>query len=373
MIFRIINMNNVIIILILFFTIKAEHWWPEVDGYTYYDTDNGYAGNPPYIMNDFYLCSERKYRVHYLGDDNDTWSEEFSACEPVGIDRFIDIISINDSSNYEIFNDKGWLGSRYDYYNNIRYAGNLNLPIKAITIEGGEKYRASDNIASNLCTNEKLLLKRIINNLFDYNCTRDYNYNNETSIIINENINVSVILLKPRNLNFKGSIKIKIEKRKIKKANYNWLLSKDYYNILNTEIELDINYIKEYFENNTLNNGLENGDNIFNFKWPENLIEIDICSKITSNHYGYRGGFRIKIYMSDENFSIFSTIKKIFKCLVRYSGKRIPSYIKELLSNLNSFQKIEEMIQFLGIYSVVFEETIFFTILSKLLILENEN
>ena len=122
-----------------------------------------------------------------------------------------------------------------------------------------------------------------------------------------------------------------------------------------------------------MKNGLDNGDIIFNFKWPENLIEIDIGAKITSSHYGYRGGFRMKIYLSDENFSLFSTIKKIFKCLARYSGKRIPSYIKELLSYLNSFQKVEEMIQFLGIYSVVFEETIFFTILSKLLILEKNN
>ena len=365
-------MNNIIIILILFLAIKGEHWWPEVDGYTIYDNDNGYAGSPPYKMDDFYLCSERKYKVHYLNDDNDTWSEEFSACEPVGIDRVIDMISINGELKYEVYTNKGWLGSRYDDYYGFKYAGNLSLPIMAITIEGGERYRSSDDFLRNLCTNEKILSKRIIYNLFDYNCTFDFNYVNETTIINNENISVSVILLKQRNLNFKGSIKIKIENTKIKKANYNWLLSKDYYSFVNTEIGFDINYIKEYFENKTLKNGLDNGDIIFNFKWPENLIEIDVCSKIAHNHYGYRGGFRIKIYLSDDNLAIFSTIKKIFKCLVRYSGKRIPNYINELLSNLDSFQKVEELIQFLGIYSVSLEETILFTILSKLLFFEKE-
>ena len=366
-------MNNIIIILILFLAIKGEHWWPEVDGYTYYDKDNGYAGSPPYIMNGFYLCSERIYRVHYLNDDNDTWSEEFSACEPVGIDREIDIISINGDLKYEVYTDKGWLGSIYNVYDGFRYAGNLNLSIMAITIEGGERYRSSDDFLPNLCTDDKILSKRIIYNLFDYNSTSDFDYDNETTIISNENIKVSAILLKPRNLNFKGSIKIKIEKTKIKKANYNWILSKDYYNILNTEIEFNINYIKEHFENQILNNGLDNGDIIFNFKWPEKLIEIDVGSKIAHNHYGYRGGFRIKIYLSDENLAIFSTIKKIFKCLVRFSGKRIPNDINKLLSNLDSFRKVEELIQFLGIYSVALEETILFIILSKLLFFEKEN
>ena len=361
-------MNKIIIILVFISTIKGERWWPEVDGYSHYETDNGYAGNPPYCMNDFYLCSERRYRVHYLNDDDDIWSEEFSACEPVGIDKLIDGISISGGLEYEVLNLIGWFGEM----SGNDYAGNLSLPIAAIAIKGGEKYRASDDKSAHLCTNEKILSKRIIYNLFGYNCSCNYNYINETTIIKNENINVSAILLKPNKLNFKGSIRIKIENKKIKKANYNWFLSKNYYNILNTEIKLNISYIKECFENKILEKSLENGDITFNFKWPQNLIEIDISSKIDPDHYAYRGGLRIKIYLSEENFSIFPTIKKIFKCIARYSGKKIPNYIKELLLNLNSFQKVEELVKFLGIYSVVLEETIFFTILSKILLFEKE-
>ena len=58
--------------------------------------------------NDFYLCSERKYRVHYSDDDKYIWSEEFSACQPVGVCRKIDGLAINGGKPYACRTRDSW-------------------------------------------------------------------------------------------------------------------------------------------------------------------------------------------------------------------------------------------------------------------------
>ena len=73
--------KNIINILFLLLTSKCQNWWDEVNGHLIDDSNYGFAGSFGHLFTDFYLCSDRKYRVHYL---NDKWSEEFTACQPAG-------------------------------------------------------------------------------------------------------------------------------------------------------------------------------------------------------------------------------------------------------------------------------------------------
>ena len=65
------NMDIKIIILLLYLlSIKTQTWYDEVKGHDRTDHNFGYAGSSNTRVHDFYLCSDRKYRVHYL---NDKW------------------------------------------------------------------------------------------------------------------------------------------------------------------------------------------------------------------------------------------------------------------------------------------------------------
>ena len=63
-------MREIISLLLLIFSIKCEDWYDEVNGHSKDDSDYGYAGSANNPFTDFYLCSERKYRAHFLDDDN---------------------------------------------------------------------------------------------------------------------------------------------------------------------------------------------------------------------------------------------------------------------------------------------------------------
>ena len=365
------NMNIVLILFALtILYIKCEGWRNEVNGHSKGDYDNGYAGKYDDEANDFYLCSERRYRVHYSGDNKDIWSEEFSACQPAGICKGIDALAISGGRPYMCRTGSLWPDNAifdYDIHNSTGgYAGKIGSPIVGILIYGNEYYRVSDTHEENLCSYERVVAKRIVNNLFGKNLI--YNYDNETKIEIqkNENINVSVILLKPYNINQKGNISIKIEKSRLAKNNYRGIITQNYIDIINEIIEFDYSYIKNFFEDQ-FKNGMYNGDIAINFNWINKIIIIEVGSKIDSDHYCYRGGFKINIYLNDEEKELLQKIKKICKIFIRYSGKRIPDFIKKLLSDFNSFEKVNEIINFLDGYSNIVEEVIFFTILEKIL------
>ena len=114
-------MYKFFILLFLLFSIKSEEWLSEVNGHDEKDITNGFAGNECQITA-FYLCSERKYRVHHLNGD---WSEEYSACQPAGEGDHIDGIAISggleyrgatnkyewkNTSEYNISDKKGYVG-----------------------------------------------------------------------------------------------------------------------------------------------------------------------------------------------------------------------------------------------------------------------
>ena len=356
---------------ILIFTIKCEGWWPEVKGHSMTDYDDGYAGSFPHKTNDFYLCSERYYRVHYSGDDNFTWSEEFSACQPAGICRKIDGLAISGGRPYTCRVSDDWpdiFTFDYNIYNSSGYAGKIGGDIYGILVYGNEYYRSSDTHNNYLCSYEGEVAQRVIYNLFTNNLT--FNYDNETKIEVknNENINVSVILLKPYKIKMKGNISIKILKSKVEKNKYRGIITENYINIINEIIDIDFNKVKTFFEE-SFTKGMYNGDIEIGFDWINKTILIEVGSKLDNEHFSYRGGFRINIYLNEDS-ELFNKIKNICKLILRYSGKRIPANIKDLLSKFDSFEKVEEVLNYLDEYSNIAEEIIFFSILSKVLDIE---
>ena len=376
------SINEILIIFVLFFTIKCESWWSEITAHNMYD-NNGYSGSPPRITNDFYLCSERFYRLHFYGDDNKTWTEEFTACQPAGIDRYINGIAISGGCSYQVYylgwsdlvegyditDEKGWLPFSPEENKTRGFAAQMGNPLCGYLVYGNEVYRSSDDHGTQyLCSNEKLVAERIIYNLFGMNYTFD-NYDSEKKIALSEDkkISVGVMLLKRDKINFKGKITIKIENENIIKVNYGSLISEYYIQIINDIFDFDINNIKEKFENLFMKKVVSHGDIIINFNWPKKLIEINVASKIKGNFYGYRGGVRINIYLNNDDLEFFSKIKKLCLVFIRVSGKRISEHIKDILSNFNDFEKVDKVIKFLDIYSVAVEEVIFFKILSNII------
>ena len=357
-------------IFVLIFTIKCEAWWNEVKGHSIGDYDNGYAGNYPMKTNDFYLCSERKYRVHYSGDDKDIWSEEFSACQPVGVCRNIDGLAINGGKPYACRTRDSWPDEfTFDYNisnSNGGFAGEIGGPIYGILVYGNEYYRSSDTHKDLLCSYEGEVAKRIINNLFGINLT--FNYDNETKIEIknDENIiNVTAILLKPYNIKMKGDISIKIVNSGIGQNKYRGIITKSYIGIINEIIEFDFYNVKAIFEDQ-FKKSMYNGDVEIKFDWIKKKIIIEVGSKIDSQHYCYRGGFRINIYLKEKDSELLK-IKNIYKLILRYSGKRITENIKDLLLNFDSFEKFSKLLNYLDIYSDIADEIILFVFLEKYL------
>ena len=366
-------MNKILFLFALIFIIKCESWWAEVKGHSIGDYDEGYAGSQPYKTNDFYLCSERKYRVHYLGDDNNNWSEEFSACQPAGKCRDIDGLAINGGKPYTCRTCSkcdDWPDEFIFDYNISKssggYAGEIGGYIYGILVYGNEYYRSSDNHNDYLCSYESVVANRVIYNLFKKNIT--FNYDNETKIEIkgNQEINIYVILLKPYNIKTKGNISIKIVDSKIGQNKYRGIITKNYIDFINEIIKFDFNNVKTFFEDQ-FKKSMYNGDIEIKFNWINKTIIIEVGSKIDRDHFCYRGGFRINIYLNDDYFE-FKKIKNICKLILRYSGKRIS---EKLLSNFNSFEKVNEVLNYLDVYSNIAEEIILFTILEKILVFES--
>ena len=89
--------------ILLLSVIKSETWEAPVWGFDQNDWKNGIAGRPGYSITGFYLCGRRNYRVHYLGDPKDSWTGEYSWCDPVGLGKPIDAVNNEHDENiYDI-------------------------------------------------------------------------------------------------------------------------------------------------------------------------------------------------------------------------------------------------------------------------------
>ena len=111
---------------------------------------------------------------------------------------------------------------------------------------------------------------------------------------------------------------------------------------------------------------MANGNIAINFIWSQGKIEIDTTTKILPDNYSYRGGFRINIYLN-ENSELLSKIKIICEIFLKYCGKKSILSIKELLSDFNSYDKLDIIMNELGIYSYMAEGVILLKILSQML------
>ena len=156
---------------------------------------------------------------------------------------------------------------------------------------------------------------------------------------------------------------VKIDNGKISNSNYKHFINNNLIKHINEIIGTDFNIIKKSFENLFIKS-MNNSNIAVNFNWLENKIEIDVASKIMGDHYAYRGGFRINIYLNDEDFELLLIVKKICKFMLSYSGKKIDNSIMTLLSDFDSFKKTNEIMNYLENYSNIAETAIFFKIIS---------
>ena len=355
------------ILLFLLLTIKCQIWWDEINGHEIDDSYYGFAGSFPNKINDFYLCSDRKYRVHFL---NSTWSEEFTACQPVGnCNQYIDGIAISGDKYYcarmSPYEPRDWLNATKEYnISNNGYTGILGYPINGIFIFGDDYYAAGYKFSN--CSNEKEVAKKIIQKMFGKNLS--VIYYNETEIYNNNKILTTIQLLNINEINFKGSITIKFENNTIIVEDWGGLIGNNIKKLLEKTFNFKIDDIKSkiiaFFSQN-----LSHGNVVITFNWLKKKIEIDVSTKIKHDHYGYRGGFRINIYLDNENNEnpdLLIKIKTICEYFLKYSGKNIIS-IKKLLSDCNSFERLNIIMNELGIYSTMVEEVLLLLILSSIL------
>ena len=362
-------MNKIFVILVLILSTYCQIWHSEVNGYNKGEPNNGYSGIYGLYMNDFYLCSERKYRVHYEKDEKTTWSQEFTACQTAGIGRHIDGIAISGGLKYRGRTEgSNWLGEITGYNTTdfwFGHCGTLKSPLCSILIDGGEYYRSAHNLSAE-SSYEKIVAENVIYNLFKLK--KIFNFDKEIEIYKDSTLNIGVILLNTSKINFDGDLIFQVENKKLIDSNYNRLISNKLKKHINEVIDFDFDKVKNYTEINFFNNGLPNGTVSINFKWPQNLIEIHVGSKIQAIHYSYRGGFRISIHINDAKL-LLPKIKKTLIVLYKYTGRKIP---EELFSEFNTFEQIEDIINDLDMDSIIAEEIIFYTILSSVLPYDDE-
>ena len=380
-------MNKFFILLFLIFSTKSERWYAEINGHDPNDEINGFSGLNKDPFSDFYLCSERKYRVHFKNADEKNWSKEFSACQPVGNGSEIDAISISGGLLYGGFtktikNDGEWKNvTKYDINDVNGYVGILGKGLHGIYIYGDEYYRNAFLFYDS--TNEKNVSYRIINNFFGveyYNFTHE----KETEIRLNDNtkINITVKLLYPYQLSYKGKIIFKSMDYRIEFDNSDNIISDKLKSILDEIIDFDFDELEEVIKKGFSHTYMIFGDTFFNFKWEQNLIEIEAAPKIEEvkytsikkDYHGYRGGFIIYFHLKDEDTYLLSKITEICRIIVSYSGVNIPSSAKKLLSSeFKSFKNVGELLNSIGPFSIIAEKVIFLEIFSQIYVPKEEN
>ena len=376
-------MNKFFILLFLIFSTKSERWYKEVNGHDINDDENGYSGLNHDPFTDFYLCSERKYKAHFK---NLGWSEEFSACQPVGNGSEIDAIAIDGGLPYGGYSNGKWSKNvtKYDIDDDENgYVGSIGKGLNGIFIYGDEYYRNAFLYSD--CTNEKNVSYRIINNFFGVEYS-NFTHDNEIEVSLKENtkINITVKLLYPYQLSYKGKIIFKSKDYNVESDNGENIISNKLKMLLKNIIDFDFDKIEDIIKKGFSTRFMIFGDTFFNFKWRQNRIEIEAAAKIEEfknntakvkpDYHGYRGGFIINIILDDKDTNLLSKITKICKIIVRYSGVKIQPSVKKLLSSdLKSFENVGEVIDSMGHFSIIAEKIIFLEIFSEIYIPKEED
>ena len=346
-------------IIILFSKIafcEKEKWFNEVYGYSTNDPKNGYAGSGGKAITAFYLCGGRRYRVHYLGDNKDSWTGEYYGCdEPVGIGRKIDAIAISGGYNYRIRYFKGnWEKpvNGYNIYDSRNgYAGTLGKPIDAIMVDGGNIYRVAYGDES---SNVEQVSKRVTKNLFGISL--NYNFNYETTIIDNNVAKVTVILTHRFSRSGNGIINLVVNDGSISDINIGKI---DLINKINEILGGKLNLAKMNIKK-SFSNGMNNGEIQINTYWFEKRIEFIAGSKITHDYYSFRGGYKINIYLKDNNNDIGNNAFKAFNYIpvIKNTINGLKELFKKSIYNtigllIKMFPQLVMTIEYVGFMIVI--------------------
>jgi hypothetical protein len=323
----------IILVLFLLIIIKSETWYGAVTGADTNDGKNGYAGSRGKALTHFYLCGNRRYRVHYRGFPRDRWSGEFSDCDPVGFGLSIDGIAISGGKGYRVRLKNGdWLPMVYGYNiydHNNGMAGKLGREIDAILVTGGDSYRFGYGPSTSHIEN---VASKISQNLFGV--TKDFNFENNLGILENNKVMVFGKLVHKIDAELQeGIIKLTINENNVVKADWQGLLPEKVNNFLNQII--DVYNIRTSFESK-FSAGLVNGDVTVKIFWLEKKIEINVGSKITKDHWTYRGGVKYTIIMKDDHDD-YQKFAKRYKVnnLHDFSWQKIKDFLDNF-KNVNS-------------------------------------
>ena len=361
---------------VIFNKIKCEEWWDEVIDYDIEDHNFGYAGTSNQPMIDFYLCSNKKYRAHYKGDDPLTWSKNFSNCDPVGIGREIDGICIY--SDRKSYRGRLYLGSywmRVIKECNISdqeegFVGQLGSPLACLAINGRNYYRMSSLTtgAKLISSNPKNASDRIVSSLFGDNIINEANYDNEYDLDLSSKFTlfkVKIQLFNNTNIDLDGDgIKFIFYWEKIyyadwERENVNHLMVKRLKEILN----FDINEERKIFEIKIVKD-IIHGILIIHTFYDERRIQIDIGDKITDEYKGYRGGIKLNFYLNNSE-KLIETIKNVVELIARYITKENRKDILEKLKVFNNLEQLGQIIKLISPYDTLFTQIILLYILKN--------
>ena len=366
----IFNLYFFLIFIQFYIKVKAERWWDAVNGYNTRDHDYGYAGASRAPCIDFYLCGKRNYTVHYLGDDPNKWSKNFSNCEPVGVGREIDAICVDGIKSYKGRLHQGihWMpvkkGCNISDVN--KYVGELGTPLACIAINGKDEYRMAyiDNLEAIKSSNPKNLSDRIIETFFGNKVKNDSYYDREYELDLSvdtKNINkinyfkATIQLLNNENLNLNSDeILFAIYNRTIiyspwNRKELNKLMIKKLKDIINFDFYEELKNFERKIQNDTMRGLLT-----IHSYYEKNRIQMDIASKIIEDVDGFRGGIRLNLILKNTE----KLIELIQKLLKFFSGYINTKKREEVLSRLRDFKEIKEL---KGITELIFPYDSIFT------------
>ena len=379
-------LKSYLIFIILFISIKSERWWDPVKDYNIGDDDYGYAGSSQTQCIDFYLCGSRNYTVHYLDDDKDTWSKNFSNCDPVGIGRPIDGICIYTKKSY-----KGRLSTANEWLSVIKgcntsnhingYAGKLGTPLSCIAINGKDYYRmgfifplediiSSNPIYSSIRIVEALFGKGICNmTVYDKEKELDLTLNN-TNINRIKFFNVTIQLLRNEEINLDGrgikfSIYLDVEDLWLETLIHNSLEGKEISKLmvkkLKKIINFDFNEEQKKFEKKIADE-IRCGTLLIHSFYKEGLIQMDIASKIMEDFMGFRGGYRLKFKLKNSD-KFINLIKEIIIFISDYIKNNKRNEVLNKLNYFNDIKQLDEIIELISPYEIFFTRIIFLYII----------
>ena len=161
-----------------------------------------------------------------------------------------------------------------------------------------------------------------------------YNFNDETTIIDNIYIKVTVKLEYEYKYKYKSLINLVIKDNKAVDVNLG-----DFWNIieeLKKVINFNLDDIKTKIEL-SYSEGMSNGSVNVIFHWLQKKIEISAGSKITKDHDSFRGGYTITIYLkNDMNKKKQIILEPCYVFLKRLgkAGELVTNFINSIVNDI---------------------------------------